>query len=200
MSITNKTVLYTIGGGVKISWGGSKYRYDISTPGSKYRTIYWPRGQYIGGSKYRLTPAVAAQAAAYEPVQKHKVTPSILGWLNYIEVKSKLYKNPLAWPVVSFALGIYIDPWWAKMTFNDDNTAPCLLAFEKVIYWIKLKTGSVTPPCWVLEILNSSNLTHWGLNKICNEILSIKMVKFWLKLPQNVFAMGYYMMSQHWLR
>ena len=27
--------------------------------------------------------AAAAQAAAYEPVQKHKVTPSILGWLNY---------------------------------------------------------------------------------------------------------------------
>ena len=28
-----------------------------------------------------LRPAAAA-AAAYEPVQKHKVTPSILGWLN----------------------------------------------------------------------------------------------------------------------
>ena len=26
----------------------------------------------------------AAAAAAYEPVQKHKVTPSILGWLNKI--------------------------------------------------------------------------------------------------------------------
>ena len=26
--------------------------------------------------------AAAAPAAAYEPVQKHKVTPSILGWLN----------------------------------------------------------------------------------------------------------------------
>ena len=55
--ITNKTVLCTIGRVVKISWGGSKYRYDILTPGSKYRTIYWPWGQYIGGSKYRLTPA-----------------------------------------------------------------------------------------------------------------------------------------------
>ena len=30
-----------------------------------------------------LRPAAAAPAAAYEPVQKHKVTPSILGWLNY---------------------------------------------------------------------------------------------------------------------
>ena len=29
-----------------------------------------------------LRPAAAAAAAAYEPVQKHKVTPSILGWLN----------------------------------------------------------------------------------------------------------------------
>ena len=47
-----------LGGGVKISRGGSKYRYDILTPGSKYRMIYWPRGQYIGGSKYRLTPVV----------------------------------------------------------------------------------------------------------------------------------------------
>ena len=55
--MTNKIVLYSIlGGGVNISWGGSKYRYDILTPGSKYRTIYWPRGQYIGESKYRLTP------------------------------------------------------------------------------------------------------------------------------------------------
>ena len=35
---------------------GSKYGYDILTPGSKYPTIYWPWGQYIGGSNYRLTP------------------------------------------------------------------------------------------------------------------------------------------------
>ena len=28
--------------------------------------------------------AAAAAAAAYEPVQKHKVTPSILGWLKYL--------------------------------------------------------------------------------------------------------------------
>ena len=30
--------------------------------------------------------AAAAQAAAYEPVQKHKVTPSILGWLNKLDL------------------------------------------------------------------------------------------------------------------
>ena len=29
--------------------------------------------------------APAAAAAAYEPVQKHKVTPSILGWLNKMD-------------------------------------------------------------------------------------------------------------------
>ena len=28
--------------------------------------------------------AAAAAAAAYEPVQKHKVTPGIPGWLNYL--------------------------------------------------------------------------------------------------------------------
>ena len=29
-----------------------------------------------------LRPAAVAAAAAYEPVQKHKVTPGIPGWLN----------------------------------------------------------------------------------------------------------------------
>ena len=40
-----------------------------------------------------LRPPAAAQApaAAYEPVQKHKVTPSILGWLN--NYPSNLEKN-----------------------------------------------------------------------------------------------------------
>ena len=36
-------VLLRGGGG---GGGGSKYHQDILTPGSKYCTIYWPRGQY----------------------------------------------------------------------------------------------------------------------------------------------------------
>ena len=32
-----------------------------------------------------LQPAAAA-AAAYEPVQKHKVTPGIPGWFNHVEI------------------------------------------------------------------------------------------------------------------
>ena len=52
---------------------GSKYRYDILTPGSKYHKIYWPRGQYIGGSKYRLTPA-----RGHDPLQPGDLRG--LGW------------------------------------------------------------------------------------------------------------------------
>ena len=36
----------------KMAQGQRKWhvvRYDILTPGSKYRMIYWPRSQYIGG-------------------------------------------------------------------------------------------------------------------------------------------------------
>ena len=38
------------------------------------------------GVNKNLWSATAA-AAAYEPVQKHKVTPGIPGWLNYIHYK-----------------------------------------------------------------------------------------------------------------
>ena len=39
--------------------------------------------------------AAAAQAVAYEPVQKHKVTPGIPGWLNKIYCIIEWHKNLL---------------------------------------------------------------------------------------------------------
>ena len=37
---------------------------------------------YRVNKNLRPAAAAAAAVAAYEPVQKHKITPSILGWLN----------------------------------------------------------------------------------------------------------------------
>ena len=46
----------------------------------------------LAGGPALVAVAVAAQVAApevaYEPVQKHTVTPGILGWLNYISCKT----------------------------------------------------------------------------------------------------------------
>ena len=68
-----------------------------------------------------LRPAAAAPApapaAAHEPVQKHKVTPGIPGWLNYCY---SLYKNiqlsciggEFIWLVWTYNLPVYmILPW-----------------------------------------------------------------------------------------
>ena len=35
----------------------------------------------------KLSCGQESAAAAYEPVQKHKVTPGIPGWLNYLDPK-----------------------------------------------------------------------------------------------------------------
>ena len=47
LSHSNYTCFVLLWGG-----GGSKYREG----GQNIVTIFWPRGQYLGGSKYRLTP------------------------------------------------------------------------------------------------------------------------------------------------
>ena len=58
----------------------------------------------------RPTPAVPAES--YEPIQKHKVTPSILGWLNYY-IRNTLVNdsedtNPAVPPLFS---GAAVEPW-----------------------------------------------------------------------------------------
>ena len=56
--ITNKKIFCVLlGGAGQNIVRGVKIPLRYIDPGSKYRTIYWPRGQYIGGSKYCLTPA-----------------------------------------------------------------------------------------------------------------------------------------------
>ena len=44
---------------------------------------------------YRVDKNLRPAAAAYEPVQKHKVTPGILGWLNEMGTVSNCYESVL---------------------------------------------------------------------------------------------------------
>ena len=62
-------------------------------------------------SREQESPATAA-AAAYEPVQKHKVIPSILGWLNNLDIQFTTvlhWLTNISWQGIMLCQRIYME-------------------------------------------------------------------------------------------
>ena len=107
-----------------------------------------------------LRPAAQAAAAAYEPVQKHKVTPSILGWLKNvwisIKISLKLVPKGLINNIPSL---VQIMAW--RRPGDKPLSEPMMVSLLMYI--------CVTQPQWVNDgvvwVFVSSDLnelTHWG--------------------------------------
>ena len=114
-----------------------------------------------------LRPVAAAPAAVYEPVQKHKVTPSILGWLNYSGIiQYRITVDPeqcTQWPSFTCANNIHLIfniPWSSMIYhltlkqlhhFAQNVSLIYLIAHSKCIsVWISGSTLNTRSVLWIL--------------------------------------------------
>ena len=80
----NRYVCFSFRGNRTIfGWDIANLIFDLekSTGQGQQLCQKWKKSKKLFKS-YRVDKNLRPVAAAYEPVQKHKVTPSILGWLN----------------------------------------------------------------------------------------------------------------------
>ena len=110
-------ILPLLGGGWKYRKGGWRYRNDIFTPGWKYRTIFSPRVENIGGWKYRITPAFPAHAQhVIVTTQLPEIYSKIQFPFNLITSEKLLVK----WPLL-----FYYCTWSAGSTVKSQGRRTC---------------------------------------------------------------------------